>query len=97
MKSVIKSLKYDNANKEYGVITSEGTWQTNKDNVTINSVGRMTYYIAGNGVAFIKIENFNYTDSEGEHNITAYMQNNMYANNIKYADTVEKSKTLQVE
>ena len=88
-------LENDNANKEYGVITSEGTWQTNEGNVTINSVGRMTYYVTESNGTFIKIENFNYTDSEGEHNITAYIQNNMYTN-IKYTDTVEKSKTLQV-
>ena len=85
----------DNANKEYGEITAEGTWETNDDTITINSVGRMTYYVTENNMAFIKIENFNYTDTQGEHNITAYIQNTMYGD-IKYADTVEKSKSLQV-
>ena len=84
----------DNANKEYGVITSEGTWESNESGKTINSVGRMTYYISENNREFIKIENFNYTDAEGEHNITAYMPNTMYT--VEYADTVEKTKSLQI-
>ena len=87
--------EFENANKEYGEITSEGEWKSN-DTKTINSVGRMTYYVSENGVAFIKIENFNYTDSEGTHNITAYMPSNMYNSDIKYTDTVEKSKSLQI-
>ena len=85
----------DNANKEYGVITAEGEWKASEDNVTINSVGRMTYYVTERNGVFIKIENFNYTDSGGEHNITAYIPN-MSNVDIKYADTVEKSKSLQV-
>ena len=87
------ALENESANKEYGVITSEGEWKASEENVKINSVGRMTYYVH-NGT-FIKIENFNYTDSGGEHNITAYIQNMMYGE-IKYVDTVEKSKSLQV-
>ena len=86
--------KLDNANKEYGVITSEGTWESNDSGKKINSVGRMTYYISENNIEFIKIENFNYTDAEGEHNITAYIQNMMYT--VEYTDTVEKTKSLQV-
>lgn len=84
----------ENANKEYGVITSEGTWETNDSGKTINSVGRMTYYISEDNREFIKIENFNYTDAEGEHNITAYVSNMMYTD--EYADTVEKTKSLQI-
>ena len=86
----------DSANKEYGEITSEGTWESSDSGKTINSVGRMTYYMSENNGPFIKIENFNYTDAEGAHNITAYIQNNMYTTNIKYTDTVEKSKSFQV-
>ena len=86
--------KLENANKEYGVITSEGTWESNDSGKTINSVGRMTYYISENNREFIKIENFNYTDAEGEHNITAYMQSMMYT--VEYTDTVEKTKSLQI-
>ena len=82
-----------NANKEYGVITSEGEWTT-RGGQTINSVGRMTYYVSESNVAFIKIENFNYTDTEGVHDITAYIQSTLY--DIKYTDTVEKSKSLQI-
>lgn len=85
----------ENANKEYGVIISEGEWKASEENVTINSVGRMTYYVPESNGVFIKIENFNYTDSGGEHNVTAYIPNTMYAD-IKYTDTVEKSKSLQV-
>ena len=89
------SSEFDNANKEYGEITSEGEWKSSDDTKTINSVGRMTYYVAEKSIAFIKIENFNYTDAAGAHNITAYIQNTNYAD-IKYTDTVEKSKSLQV-
>ena len=85
----------DNKNKSYGEITAAGTWSTNDDKITINSVGRMTYYVSEENVPFIKIENFNYTDAAGEHNITSYM--NIMSNFvIEYADTVEKSKSLQV-
>ena len=87
--------KLYNANKEYGEITSEGTWKAYNDQITINSVGRMTYYVTENNGTFIKIENFNYTDTAGAHNITAYMTNTLYTD-IKYTDTVEKSKSLQV-
>lgn len=85
----------ENVNKEYGEITSEGAWETGDNTVTINSVGRMTYYVPESNKSFIKIENFNYTDTKGEHNITAYILN-MMQDDIKYADTVEKSKSLQV-
>lgn len=84
-----------NANKEYGEITSESAWETSDSSITINSVGRMTYYVSENNREFIKIENFNYTDSTGAHNITAYILNTMGVD-IKYTDTVEKSKSLQV-
>ena len=84
-----------NANKEYGEITAEGTWTADNDQITINSVGRMTYYSPENSRSCIKIENFNYTDAAGLHNITAYLVN-MMNDIIKYADTVEKSKSLQV-
>ena len=85
----------DNENKEYGEITAEGTWSTDDNKITINSVGRMTYYVSEKNGPFIKIENFNYTDEAGEHNVTAYMSN-MMSSVIEYADTVEKSKSLQV-
>ena len=46
---------------------------------------------------YIKIENFNYTDSEGEHNITAYMISQLSSKyNINYTETVEKTETLQI-
>ena len=89
------ALENDNKNKEYGLIMSEGEWKASNDAITINSVGRMTYYVSESNGPFIKIENFNYTDSGGEHNITAYMPNTMYAA-IEYTDTVEKSKSLHV-
>lgn len=86
----------DNANKEYGEITSEGAWETNTEGKTINSVGRMSYYISEDKRPFIKIENFNYTDAQGEHNITAYILNTISNRNKKYADTVEKTESLQI-
>ena len=86
-----------NENKEYGEITATGTWTSNVEGQTINSVGRMTYYVASNGRIYIKIENFNYTDIEGEHNITAYMQSQLSSRyNINYTETVEKTESLQV-
>lgn len=86
-----------NANKEYGEITATGEWTSNVEGLTINSVGRMTYYISNNGSKSIKIENFNYTDSTGEHNITAYMDNQSSSSNkINYTETVEKTESLQV-
>ena len=86
-----------NENKEYGEITATGTWTSNEEGQTINSVGRMTYYVASNGRIYIKIENFNYTDIEGEHNITAYMQSQLSSRyNINYTETVEKTESLQV-
>ena len=84
-------------NKEYGEITATGTWTSNTEGTTINSVGRMTYYMSNNERRSIKIENFNYTDSTGEHNITAYMMNQApSSNNVNYTDTVEKTESLQV-
>ena len=84
-------------NKEYGEITATGTWTSNVEGQTINSVGRMTYYVGSNGRRYIKIENFNYTDSEGEHNITAYMSNQFSSRyDINYTETVEKTESLQV-
>ena len=91
----ILASETDNKNKEYGEIDAAGTWSTNDNNITINSVGRMTYYVSESNGTFIKIENFNYTDAAGEHNITAYMTN-MMSSVIEYTDTVEKSKSLQV-
>lgn len=86
-----------NENKEYGEITATGTWTSNVEGQTINSVGRMTYYVGSNGRRYIKIENFNYTDGEGEHNITAYMTNQLSSRyNINYTETVEKTESLQV-
>ena len=86
-----------NENKEYGEITATGTWTSNVEGQTINSVGRMTYYVASNGRRYVKIENFNYTDIEGEHNITAYMQSQLSSRyNINYTETVEKTESLQV-
>ena len=85
-----------NKNKEYGEITAAGTWTSNVEGQTINSVGRMTYYVSNNGRRSIKIENFNYTDSAGEHNITAYMDNQYSSNNINYTETVEKTESLQI-
>ena len=91
----ILASENDNANKEYGEITAEGTWSTNNDTITINSVGRMTYYMSERNVPFIKIENFNYTDAAGEHNVTAYM-NNMMSPVTEYTKKKKKSKSLQV-
>ena len=89
--------EFCNANKEYGEITSEGEWTTSNEETTINSVGRMTCYVSESNVLLIKIENFNYTDKAGVHDITAYIQNTMYNNNnIEHTDTVEKSKSLQI-
>ena len=86
-----------NENKEYGEITATGEWTSNVEGQTINGVGRMTYYVASNGRIYIKIENFNYTDSEGEHNITAYMGCQFSSShNINYTDTVEKTESLQL-
>ena len=86
-----------NKNKEYGEITATGTWTSNVEGQTINSVGRMAYYVGSNGRRYIKIENFNYTDSTGEHNITAYMGSQLSsARNINYTETVEKTESLQV-
>ena len=84
-------------NKEYGEITATGEWTSNEEGKIINSVGRMTYYMSNNERRSIKIENFNYTDSTGEHNITAYMRNEApSSNNINYTETVEKTESLQV-
>ena len=86
-----------NENKEYGEVTAAGEWTSNEEGKTINSVGRMTYYVASNGHRYIKIENFNYTDSEGEHNITAYMASQLtHSRNINYTVTVEKTESLQI-
>lgn len=86
-----------NENKEYGEITATGTWTSNVEGQTINNVGRMTYYVGSNGRRYIKIENFNYTDTEGEHNITAYMGSQLSSRyNINYTETVEKTESLQV-
>ena len=86
-----------NENKEYGEITATGTWTSNVEGQTINSVGRMTYYVGSNGRRYIKIENFNYTDSKGEHNITAYMGSQLSSRyNTNYTETVEKTESLQV-
>ena len=86
-----------NKNKEYGEITATGTWTSNVEGQTINNVGRMTYYVSNIGHIYIKIENFNYTDSKGEHNITAYMASQFTSrNNINYTETVEKTESLQV-
>lgn len=86
-----------NANKEYGEITATGKWTSNAEGLTINSVGRMTYYVSNNKSKSIKIENFNYTDSTGEHNITAYMDAQLSSSdNINYTETVEKTESLQV-
>lgn len=85
-----------NKDKEYGEITTTSEWITNEEGKTINSVGRMTYYVSSNGSKYIKIENFNYTDGTGEHNITAYMPNGFNINNINYTETVEKTESLQV-
>lgn len=84
-----------NANKEYGEITSEGEWTASDPQTTINSVGRMTYYVSESNIEFIKIENFNYTDAAGVHDITAYIPSGMNYD-VKYTDTVEKSKSLQI-
>ena len=86
-----------NENKEYGEVTATGTWTSNVEGQTINGVGRMTYYVGSNGHRYIKIENFNYTDGEGEHNITAYMVSQLSSRyNINYTETVEKTESLQV-
>ena len=86
-----------NENKEYGEITATGTWTSNVEGQTINSVGRMTYYVSNNERRYIKIENFNYTDNEGEHNITAYIVSQLSSRyNTNYTETIEKTESLQI-